>query len=720
LRWLLAPSRRHELRATATPLLWTLLFSAVYVGADAVSRPLSFPSQLIAAYYPPGALTLAALLLVPQRRWIYCFAGAFVAQLTITIVWDDPLWTAFAFFAANSIRELLAAVLLRRVVPTGCVFGSERGIGSFILSAIGAPLLSAFLGAAIPTVLERTPTYWIAWRTWFLSSALAYLTIVPPLVVAAGRVWYSESGPREASLQMFRSLRASRAIEAGGLFAGLAAACLASFAGAAGLSTPLLYVLLLCVLWAAIRFGPEATSLAILLVTATSTWDAMSGNGPFQAPTTSESVIALQIFLLAISAPMLFLAAIVHEREKALAQLRESERRYVLATQAGRVFLFDGDLDTRKLEVDPLVARLLGIDPSLGLTMDEWLRRVHPGDAAAVIEWWAAQALGTTLSSPPIELRMLHADGTVRWFSASCLIYRNDDGTPQRFLGTATDVTERKLAELEAERQRDQLARVSRVATVGELGTSLAHELSQPLLAILINAQVAERVSANEEPDLHLVQEVVRDVVADARHAADVISGMRAFLRNEEPERARLDVNALLRQVATLIHGDAVRRRVSLRLELEPRLPAVIGDRVQLQQVALNLLLNGFDAIADQPDDVHRRKVVVRTSIPAAGQEIEVAVSDSGPGIDERQMPRIFEPFFTTKRGGLGMGLSICRSIVEKHGGHIGVVNNQHGRGATVSFRLPVADAAAVIEPMLAGMDATLAAGPRPLVARQA
>ncbi len=244
----------------------------------------------------------------------------------------------------------------------------------------------------------------------------------------------------------------------------------------------------------------------------------------------------------------------------------------------------------------------------------------------------------------------------------------------------------RKRSELEAQGLRNDLAHAGRVATIGELTASLAHELNQPLTAILSNAQAGQRVLDTDPVDLEEVGAILKDIVDDDKRAGEVIRRLRSLLTKGDPHMSALDLNDALEDVARLVSGDAVVRGVSIRLELAAGLPPVLGDRVQLQQVALNLVLNGMDAMRES--GTHDRALVIRTAMTDA-KNIRVEVQDSGPGIKEGDMDKIFQPFYTTRRDGMGIGLTITRSIVNVHGGRLEAHNNPQG-GATFSFTLPI------------------------------
>ena len=248
----------------------------------------------------------------------------------------------------------------------------------------------------------------------------------------------------------------------------------------------------------------------------------------------------------------------------------------------------------------------------------------------------------------------------------------------------------RQQAEHEMQRLRQELAQIGRVSAMSELTASMAHELNQPLTAILNNAQVVQRLLAADVLDVGEMREIMQDIVADDKRAADVIRRLRGLLKKGDLEYALLDLNELVTEVARLMTSDAAIRSVSIRLDLAPDLPRVRGDRVQLQQVVLNLVMNGLDAMRTPVSDA--RTLVIRTFRESAAI-VGVAVQDTGPRIVKRDAERIFEPLYTTKADGMGMGLAITRTIVGAHGGRVSAENNADC-GATFRFTLPVERAA--------------------------
>jgi signal transduction histidine kinase len=244
---------------------------------------------------------------------------------------------------------------------------------------------------------------------------------------------------------------------------------------------------------------------------------------------------------------------------------------------------------------------------------------------------------------------------------------------------------ERKRAEAEVARARTELLRVERLSRLSELTASLAHELNQPLTAILSNAQAALRFLKSDKPDLNEFQEIMQDIISDDQRAGNVIRSLRSMMRREEGEKRPIILNDILNDVIQIFRSEAIFRNVGIETELDGSLPPVLGDKDQLRQVVLNIVMNGAEAISGNPPG--QRKLILRTQRKDYRQW--VSVRDSGPGIDKENLERVFESFFTTKRTGFGMGLAVCSSIIKNHGGRIWAENNPDG-GATFFIELPV------------------------------
>ena len=316
--------------------------------------------------------------------------------------------------------------------------------------------------------------------------------------------------------------------------------------------------------------------------------------------------------------------------------------------------------------------------------LDIWRRAVgtgvpHAGAALAGIE----AVLGRSETGFALEYPCAGSD-VERWVALSVVPLNRPEGGA---VVSHTDVSERKLAELEAQHSRQELAHFTRVSTVGELAASLAHELNQPLTGILSNAQAAQRFLEATPPDLGEVRDILTDIVDDDKRAAEVIQRLRYLLKKDEAQFLWIDLNVLIRDVVKLLSSDAVIRNVTVRLELDPRPVMVSGDGVQLRQVILNLLLNAMEAMAECAEN--DRIIVVRTETSEV-EAVHVSVRDAGTGLGQDTHQLVFEPFYTTKPAGMGMGLAIAKSIIEAHGGVIWADSST--RGATFHFALPAPD----------------------------
>jgi PAS domain S-box-containing protein len=327
--------------------------------------------------------------------------------------------------------------------------------------------------------------------------------------------------------------------------------------------------------------------------------------------------------------------------------------------------------------------RIFGFDPENGPpVLEERLLRTHPEDRA---KWQGAidRAIAEQ-SNYEVEFRILLPDGSVKHIHTVGHPVLNASGDLAQFVGSSTDITERKLTEETLRQAQVDLAHVSRVTTMGELTASLAHEVNQPITAAVIEAKTCLRWLARDQPDLEEAREAASRMVKDLTRATDIISRIGLLFKKVSPQREGVDVNEVVREMIVLLRSEATRYSISVRTELESALPQVLGDRVQLQQVLMNLLLNGMDAMKD----VDTTRELIIKSQPAKDELVMVSVCDTGVGLPPQQAEQIFNAFFTTKPYGTGMGLRISRSIIESHGGSLWAANNSP-RGASFCFTLP-------------------------------
>ena len=369
----------------------------------------------------------------------------------------------------------------------------------------------------------------------------------------------------------------------------------------------------------------------------------------------------------------------VTDRRRAEAALRESSERLRLALEAGHMGVWDWDRRTDVVTWSKEYFEIMGLTPfAMAPTRDTWARYVHPDDLPAAEA--AMNAAIATRTEYRHEYRIVRLDGAVRWVEARAQPQYDAKGECTRVMGLILDVSERK----QAEETSQKLLHASRLTAMGELTASIAHEINQPMTSIMSNVDAAEMVLDAEPFDRGELHEILRDIRSDDLRVSEIVRHVRGLAKNREMEIQALDVNELIGAVLRLIAPSAQRRKISLKTALSD-LPLVHGDPIHLQQVLLNLILNAMDAMVGAPEG--QRALAVSTSTDGAGGVI-VAVRDSGHGVPPALLLRIFDSFVTTKKDGMGLGLSIARSLVEAHGGRIAAENNPEG-GATFRFTLP-------------------------------
>jgi C4-dicarboxylate-specific signal transduction histidine kinase len=377
------------------------------------------------------------------------------------------------------------------------------------------------------------------------------------------------------------------------------------------------------------------------------------------------------------------------ERRAAEAALRRSEAYLDHAQQLSRTGSFGRNIATGDIVWSKEVYRILGMDPAVKPTLDLVMRHVPPEERELVRKELGRPVEGAC--SLDLEHRWRMPDGSVKQLHIRARRVRygagqgKQQGEQEEMVGAVMDVTEARQAQEALAEAQAQLAHANRVATLGALAASIAHEVNQPLAAIVANGDANLRWLDRPVPQLDTVREGLERMIADAQRASSVVNRVRALARKDPSEHRLIDLNAVINDVVKLVQREIASQAVSLRLELAPALPAVRGDRVQLQQLIINLVINGIQAMAGI--DGRPRRLTIRSGRDEAGV-VRLCVEDSGNGIDPANVNRLFDAFYTTKSGGMGLGLSICRSIVEAHGGRISA-SNHGGGGARFAFTLP-------------------------------
>lgn len=645
-----------------------------YLGAR-LGFELRFPDSPHSVLWPPNAILLAALILMPVRLWFWCLVAVLPAHFAISLPADVPWTTALGLYLTNTSQALLGAALFGHYVARQGDESAHATMIAFIACGVfAAPIILSFADAAISVWTGWTRNdYWQAWSLRFLSNAASAAIIVPPILAAADayRNWQRPSPRRLAE-------------------AGLLALCvgvLGSVAVLAGDSftrgLPLLFCAYLpLLLWAAMRFGQAGASWALLGLAAATMGSIAQWPVGFAGQT--EILMQQAIFLL-VSIPVLYLGALFGDVRRYVRQLDTTAERHDMATRAGSIGVWEWDPRTDALFIQPHLKHLLGYDDGeIADNREGWLRHYHPDDVEKVLEAARACVRGETAGFE-VEHRMMHRDGGTRWLLTRGAPMRGERDGAVKLVGTCVDVTERKRIEEELRSLRHELTHLTRVGMLGELSGALAHEINQPLAAILINGQAAQRLLAHEPRDLAEVHEALEDIVDAAKRAGTVIHGLRDMLQKGEPQFRPLEINTVVAAVLDLAHGDLVTHQVAVVRRFGSALPLVQGDRIQLQQVLLNFIVNACEAMSAMEPN---RRVLTITTAAGDDQSVEVCVADTGKGILPEVQPKLFEAFATTKKHGLGLGLSICRSIVSAHGGRQWAENRPEG-GAAFHIALP-------------------------------
>jgi signal transduction histidine kinase len=653
-----------------------LVGTGYYYGAM-IGFALTFQPQPISIFWPPNSILLGALLLAPPRWWWLFLLSALPAHLAAEMQSGVPSTMVLAWFVSNCSEALIGAAAVRSLISGGLRFDSFRHVSLFLfLCAFLAPFLSSFLDAAlVKTIGWGQGDYWQLWRLRFFSNVLAALAFVPVLLT-----W------RMDGLASGRDASFLRRVEACLLALSLFSVSIVVFiSGYDAADAPvILYAPLPILLWAAVRFPPVAFSLSFLAVTFLAIWGAVHGHGPFVSGSPPKNALSIQLFLIGVSVPLLLLSSAVQERRQTQEALRQKEEKLRLALSAARMDTWDWDIRRAKGTCSSVSKSLFGLgDGDIDISLESFALLLHPDDRKTTMA-----TIGRVMqegTSYEAEFRIVRPDGEVRWVMGKGAVIRDEANRPVRMVGVNLDITDQRQAEFEAQKQREQLTHLTRVAVLGKFSGALAHELNQPLTAILCNAQAAQRFLTRPVVSLAVIKEILQDIVDEDKRAAEVIRRLRALFMKGAPKLQPLDLNEVVSEVLDFAHSDLISRKVRVALHMEPRLNVVLGDRVQIQQVLLNLVINACEAMAGNTPD--KRQLDLLTDAGVDGN-VRIAVSDSGPGIAADAIGRLFESFFTTKVHGLGFGLSVSHSIVAEHGGSIEAVNNPEG-GATFRITLP-------------------------------
>jgi PAS domain S-box-containing protein len=679
------PSESRSLRPTQF-VQSVLLVSAGYYAGGVVGILFAFPPSGIATIWPSTAVLLAALLLTPPRYWWLYLLAVVPAHLHLTGTFQSltanfrspavPLLVTLIQVGSNDVLAVLAALAVRFVIGAPPRFDNLRDMVAFVLLAgIAATVLACVLAASLFVLTGWTTDFWLAFRQRVLTNIFAVVTI-PPLIVLiwSGRLLGAPHGSQRPYAEL------------GLLTIGLLAVAIPLLgweSPTAGNVPALLLTTLPFPLWAAVRLGPGGLSVSLLIVAGIAHTSAYLGRGPFGTQSPAESVLSLQIFLLAVSIPLMLLAGLVEERRRAEESLKETQARMAIAASSTDTGLWQYDIRSRYMWATEHCRSMFGLNADSILSHEAFLGAVHPDDRGIVIAAMrAAESAGEGTGRE--EFRVVHPNGQLRWYVATARTEFDTKGEPIRVSGIFGDVTTRRKAEEDAKQLEDalrtirrELARVSQQTTIGAMAASIAHEINQPLSALVTNGGIGLLLLAKSDSDLDEVREVFKRIIDDGHRASQIIKSIRSMFGKGHRERSPVSIRDLVSEVLALVHGELESQRVSLQLELHQELPLVMADRVQLQQVVLNLIMNAVEAMSSVE---HRERSLLVKSELNGERNVLIMVQDSGSGIDPNDIDRIFDAFFTTKSHGMGLGLSICQSIIQSHGGRLWATNRTpHG-----------------------------------------
>jgi signal transduction histidine kinase len=654
-----------------------LVCIAYYLGAEAAFLVGTLSDRIFAPFWPPNLVLLCALVFTPPRHWWRFIVAVLPAH--VAAEWSIGMNTQgiAITFVSNCLVAVLNAFALQRWCKPHDWLGSLKSTAIYVFATVMVcPALAAFIGAFVPIATGGAlDNYGRFWAQWYASNALGAATLGPFALLLLGE-----------GTSLLRSVSPTRRIEAVVVIVALLATSSFAFRSSAtllyaGYVPALLYLPLPLILWAAVRFGVLGASGSTLLVGAVLLARSLNSGPMFGLGDAESNVFAIQIFLIGLSVPVLLLGSAINDTRRAERATREREERMAFAAASADVGLWVYRFADGGFWTTDHALKMLRLPHNADLTLPTLLSAVHPRDAGTVS---AAMKAAISRRQPiDFEFRLREQNGETRWLSMRARSHGDGDPSVAEMSGTFADVTARKIAEREAAEQRKEIAHLMRVSMLGELSGGLAHELTQPLTAILSNAEAGRMLLAEPEPDLEELSGILADIITADSRAGEVIHRLRSLLKKGDVRYETVDLNSLIESTLRLLHNEVINRKVKLQCDLSSNLGVARGDPIQMQQVLLNLLLNAMDAM----EELSPSQRILTIATRMVGSDIEVRVSDCGSGLPAAQAD-IVKPFFTTKRRGLGLGLSICTSIAKSHGGTLSLTNNLN-EGATATFRLP-------------------------------
>jgi PAS domain S-box-containing protein len=583
-------SIRRKARSESLALtgLWVLLSGACYYLATEIAWTLCFSDSKVSLLFPPHALLVSVLLLAPTRHWWAYVLAAICGHLLAAY---QAHWTlSFALHSEvfDAVQNVSVAAGIRIFIKTPFRLTTLRDAIVFVLVAVViVPFVTAFWGAALTLAYHYGTNYWVEWRKLGISNGVTAIVLVPVIVLGVHRL----------SARWIR-ITPRRVLEAGLLGTSLLIVGTLVFDAlppGPDTSPVLLYAPIPLLIWSALRFGLGGVSVFMLIITFQAIGGAMRGHGPFLMQSPAENALSLQLFLLVTATPLMFLAVVIEEEKRSQSALRESEARFRTVADVAPVMIWMSAADKLFNFFNKGWLEFTGraLEQEMG---DGWAQAVHPEDREHCLEVYRRSFEARQPFT--MEYRLRRNDGEYGWVLNSGTPRFNTDRAFVGYIGSCIDITLRRQAELDHQAQTMELARVGRVALMGELAASLAHEVNNPVGAMVANANAGQRLLARGGLEAAELQEILADIVADGHRAREVIQGIRNMVRREETSRSLVLINDVITDLLRITKADALARKITIIAKLDPDPGKVMGDRVQLLQVLLNLTLNSFDALS--------------------------------------------------------------------------------------------------------------------------
>ena len=650
------------------------LFIVAYVLASGFAQSLAIVPGTGISIWPPSGLFIATLVLASRHSWPWWVLGGFLAELFSNVLWfHNPLPVAFLIYTGNALEAAAGAWLVNRTCRRPVRLETLQEVLALVVLGAGiAPVVSATVGSATLAWFGMQ-SFATAWPLWWIGDATGVL-IVAPLALVVFQNWRGKA-----------QLSAARWMEAcvlGLIFLGVAALSLSGY-------LPFAYIIMPPLLWAAVRFefkGAAVTLTLLALITAVFT---ISGASQFAGDPESQKhkQVMLQLFLAISAFSALIVAAISRQHQLAVLTLRQSERslRELVETLPAHIWCTapDGEpiyfsqqfrdfigFNVEDKDVDG-ASRLSSVLNAI----------IHPDDLGTVNTLFAHSL--ATGESFALKHRQRRFDGQYRWVETRAAAMRNSDDAIVQWNVICLDIDGEVRAQEELRLAQERLARASQAASLAELSASIAHEVNQPLAAVVTSASACVRWI--DAQNLEEARRSASRAMAEGHRASDIIGRIRALAKKAPPHKDWLDVNETIQEAIALARSEIQRNGVALETQLSEHVPVVLADRIQLQQVLLNLLMNAIEAMHGVSEGP--RELLVRSGTDES-QHVVISVQDSGPGVDPQSLEHLFDAFYTTKPHGLGIGLAISRSIIETHGGRLWATANVPC-GAVFQFTVP-------------------------------